>query len=313
MNRSNSEPTPVSADARAAPATCADVRVNVSSEPALCAVCGAPVDSESGRCYACGFSRRELAAWRDRHRDAWRALVRIMWWNVGVFWAAVVLLALWFTGLALLAQAVGWTPPTAVEALVFWLVPLAGLATLLWSTIRLDHLIRGFPGWGSPAALGVGRVMRVRGRARRSGIPARTHWFPGAALGGAVLVSALMAEGALGDFGRGVVFSSAGIAFIAAAARVATLCERMEAWRALLDSGAVPRRLVSRAARVWMAWCVVAMLLAFTVAWMRMDPRWRGEAEPMLDVLAFLCAVIAMLVWVLSYRGAAKELGRWLR
>jgi hypothetical protein len=33
----------------------------------------------------------------------------------------------------------------------------------------------------------------------------------------------------------------------------------------------------------------------------------------MLDVLAFLCAVVAMLVWVLNYRGAAKELDRWLR
>jgi hypothetical protein len=62
-----------------------------------------------------------------------------------------------------------------------------------------------------------------------------------------------------------------------------------------------------------MAWCVVAMMLAFTVAWMRLDVRWRGEAEPMLDVLAFLCAVVAMLVWVLNYRGAAKELDRWLR
>jgi hypothetical protein len=271
------------------------------------------VDTESGRCYACGFSRRELEAWRARHREAWWALARNMWWNVGLFWTAVVLLALWFTGLAVLAQSVGVRPSDLLEALVYWVLPLAGLATLLWSTIRLDHLIRGFPGWGSPAALGVGRALRPGARLRRTGMPARAQWFPGAALGGAVLVSALMAESALGDFGRGVVFSAAGIAFIAAAARVATVRERLESWRALLEVGAAPRRLVSRAARVWMAWCVVAMMLAFTLAWMRLDVRWRGEAEPMLDVLAFLCAVVAMLVWVLNYRGAAKELDRWLR
>ena len=280
---------------------------------AACAVCGAVVDAESGRCYACGFSRRELEAWRARHREAWWALARNMWWNVGLLWTAVVLLALWFTGLAVLAQSVGVRPSDPLEALVYWVLPLAGLATLLWSTIRLDHLIRGFPGWGSPAALGVGRALRPGARLRRTGMPARAQWFPGAALGGAVLVSALMAESALGDFGRGVVFSAAGIAFIAAAARVATVRERLESWRALLEVGAAPRRLVSRAARVWMAWCVVAMMLAFTVAWMRLDVRWRGEAEPMLDVLAFLCAVVAMLVWVLNYRGAAKELDRWLR
>ncbi|MEY4117945.1 MAG: hypothetical protein RLZZ116_1273 [Planctomycetota bacterium] len=272
-----------------------------------CAVCGEPVDRESGRCYGCGFSQSELERWRTRHADGWRALAKSMRANVTVFWAAFVWMLVGLAFGAMIALGIAEDPSAEMHEFVFRIWPIAGLTAILWATLRMDQSLRGYPSWGNPAAIGLGRASRS---AKRLIVPARTNWIPGAGLGSALFVAAIVLVKLLGSHVAGVVLLVGAAAMTASAARAGTATERMRVWRGLLPGGRTPRRVVSDAAAAWIAWCALTILAASSVSWSTIVTEGL-QGWTLFDSVAFLSAVIAMLIWVLRYRGAAKELARW--
>ena len=186
-------PSPASVDAAARGDGCRAVR---------CAVCGEPVDLESGRCYACGFSQSELERWRARHADGWRALAKSMRANVTVFGAAFVWMLVGLAFGAMIALGISEDLSAEMHEFVFRIWPIAGLTAILWATLRMDQSLRGYPSWGNPAAIGLGRASRS---AKRLIVPARTNWIPGAGLGSALFVAAIVLVKLLGSHVAGVV------------------------------------------------------------------------------------------------------------
>lgn len=275
--------------------------------PAACAVCTEPVDRGSGRCYACGFSALELERWRLRHADGWRALVGRMRANVMVFWAAFIWMLAGLALGAMVALGVADEPGPEMHEFIFRIWPIAGLAAILWATLRMDQSLRGYPSWGNPAAIGLGRASRS---SKRLIVPARTDWIPGAGLGGALFIAAIVLVKLLGSHVAGTVLLVGAAAMTASAARAGTATERMRAWRGLLAGGLPSRRMVSDAASAWIAWCALTILAASCVSWSTIVTEGL-QGWTLFDSVSFLSAVIAMLIWVLRYRSAAKELARW--
>lgn len=270
-------------------------------------MCGEPVDRESGRCYACGFSRSELERWRARHADGWRVLARSMSTHVTVFWAAFVWMLVGLALGAMIALGIADEPSPEMHEFIFRIWPIAGLTAILWATLRMDQSLRGYPSWGNPAAIGLGRASRS---SRRLIVPARTNWIPGAGLGSALFVAAIVLVKLLGSHAAGGVLLVGAAAMTASAARAATATERMRAWRGLLAGSAARARVVSRAAESWIAWCALTIIAASSVSWSTIVSE-GVQGWTLFDSVAFLSAVIAMLIWVLRFRAAAKELGRW--
>lgn len=279
----------------------------IAAPPHACGVCGSPVDGTSGRCYACGFSRPELERWRGRHRELWIALERSMGADVVLFFAAFGWLVAGLAVGALIALGMVDEPSPAVHELVFRLWPIGGLTAILWATLRMDRSLRGYPSWGNPAAIGLGRGSRS---AKSLLVPARTNWIPGAALGSVLFVAAIVLVKLLGSHAAGTVLLVGAAAMTASAARAATATERMRAWRTLLAGPLDRRPVVSRAAGVWASWCALTVIAATSISWSTTVSEGL-QGWSLFDSVAFLSAVIAMLLWVLRYLSAARELARW--
>lgn len=227
--------------------------------------------------------------------------------NVTLFWAAFVWMLVGLALGAMIALGVAHEPSVEMHEFIFRIWPVAGLTAILWTTLRMDQSLRGYPSWGNPAAIGLGRGSRSN---KRLIVPARTNWIPGAALGSALFVAAIVFVRLLGSHATGAVLLIGAAAMTASAARAATATERMRAWRGLLSGSARAGRAVSHAAEAWLAWCALTIIVASTVSWSTIVTEGL-QGWTLFDSVAFLSAVIAMLGWVLRYRGAARELVRW--